>query len=174
MSAAGIEIERKFRLREAPTADVLAGHGAFVQRIEQFYLAGQPDADRLRRIETSSGLTYRRTRKHQIGPFTFQEHEEAIDEADWVAGLERADPERRVIRKTRHVVPNGDQHLEIDVFDEPPGLVVLEVELGHEDEEVALPAWLGDWIEVTGDARYFNAVLARIDAPVPAWGSSPA
>jgi len=53
-------------------------------------------------------------------------------------------------------------------------LVVLEVELGHEDEEVALPAWLGDWIEVTGDARYFNAVLARIDAPVPAWGSSPA
>jgi CYTH domain-containing protein len=67
-------------------------------------------------------------------------------------------------------VPHGDQHLEIDVFEEPRGLVVVEVELGHEDETVTLPAWLGDWTEVTGDARYFNAVLAQLDAVVAAWG----
>jgi CYTH domain-containing protein len=67
------------------------------------------------------------------------------------------------------VVPHGEQHLEIDVFEEPPDLVVLEVELRHEGEAVTLPAWLGDWREVTGDPRYFNAALAHRDAVVPSW-----
>ena len=115
-------------------------------------------------------MSYRRTRKRQIGAFTFEEDEEPIDGAAWVEGLGRADPARRAVRKTRHVVPHGGQNLEIDVFDEPAGLVVVEVELRDADEPVTLPAWLGDWVEVTGDARYFNAALARLDAEVPAWG----
>lgn len=35
-----------------------------------------------------------------------------------------------------------------------------------------LPAWLGEWTEVTGDERYFNAVIARLDAEGPAWGAA--
>lgn len=170
MSPSGIEIERKFRLREAPAADVLAFHGAKARRIEQVYLAGGPDVERIRRTETEEGVSYRRTRKRRIGAYAFEEDEEPIDGAAWAESLRRADPARRAIRKTRHVVPHGDQRLEIDVFDEPPGLVVVEVELRHEDEPVTLPAWLGDWREVTGDARYFNASLARRDSEVPAWG----
>jgi CYTH domain-containing protein len=174
VSPSGIEIERKFRLREAPTEDVLAAHGAVVRRIEQVYLAGGPDVERLRRTETAEGVSYRRTRKRRIGAFAFEEDEEAIDGSAWDEGIGRADPARRAIRKTRHVVPHGDQLLEIDVFDVPPGLVVVEVELRLEGEPVALPVWLGDWVEVTGDDRYFNAELARLDADVPAWGPGPA
>ena len=169
MSPKAIEIERKFRLREAPAADVLAARGAVARRIEQVYLAGSPGVERIRRTEAPEGVSYWRTRKRRIGRYAFEEDEEPIDGAAWVEGLGRADPARRTIRKTRHVVTHGEQELEIDVFDEPRGLVVVEVELRHEDEPVVLPAWLGDWREVTGDARYFNAALARLDAEVPPW-----
>lgn len=190
MSPEGIEIERKFRLRVAPSADVLAAHGAVARQIEQVYLlagdadrAGSADVDatagardpadvadasRVRRTELPDGtLSYRQTTKRRVGAFSFEERESTIDEATWRAELRRADPDSRPIRKTRHVVPHGDQTLELDVFEEPPGLVVLEVELDSEDEPVELPDWLGEWREVTGDERYLNVSLARRDAEVP-------
>jgi CYTH domain-containing protein len=187
MSPRGVEIERKFRLRVAPEADVLAEHGAVAKRIEQVYLRRDPapaapsgpsdaahaaDANhgvgRVRRTELADGsVSYRSNSKRRVGAFAFDEHEEAIGAAEWAAALERADPDRRPVRKTRHVVPHGAQSLEIDVFEEPAGLVVVEVELRSEDEAVELPAWLGEFREVTGDHRYFNASLARRDAEVP-------
>ena len=171
MSPRAIEIERKFRLREAPDAATLAAHGAVAKRIEQVYLVNDVDGGgRVRRIELGGATaTYRRTVKRRIGPFTFDEDEEVIDEAAWTAALGRADPDRRPVRKVRHAVPHGEQELEIDVFEVPAGLVVVEVELDHEDEPVELPAWLGEWREVTGDDCYFNASLARLDAVVPPW-----
>jgi CYTH domain-containing protein len=176
MSPRGVEIERKFRLRAAPDAAVLQAHDAVAKRIEQVYLrldadaAGPdaPEAVRVRRTELPSReVTYRRTSKRRVGAFSFDEVEDVISEADWLAGLEHADPDRRPVRKTRYVAPHGAQTLEIDVFEVPAGLVVLEVELGSEDEAVAPPAWLGEWREVTGDPRYLNAMLARRDAEVP-------
>lgn len=132
MSRQVIEIERKFRLRAAPAPTVLAASDAVALRIQQVYLGSGLDVERIRRIETADGVvTFRLTRKRRIGAYAFEEQEEAIDEAAWLAGLERADPTRRRIRKTRHVVPHHDQYLEIDVFDEPAGLVVVEVELRH-------------------------------------------
>ncbi len=170
MSPHAIEIERKFRLRVAPAPAMLAASDAVALRIRQVYIGNGRNAERLRRVETADGVvTFRLTRKRRIGAYAFEEQEEAIDEAAWLAGLERADPSRRPIHKTRHVVPHGEQQLEIDVFDEPADLVVVEVELQHEDEPVELPAWLGEWAEVTGDERYFNAVIARLDGEVPAW-----
>lgn len=176
MSPRGIEIERKFRLRAAPDDSVLAAHGAIAKRIEQVYLGpGSPDgvvddgtAERVRRTELPDGtVTYRRTTKRRIGPFAFDEAEDEIGEVAWAEALRRADPDRRPVRKTRHVVVNGAQVLEIDVFDEPPDLVVVEVELAAEDEAVVLPDWLGEWREVTDDRRYLNVSLARHDAEVP-------
>jgi adenylate cyclase len=166
-----IEIERKFRLRAAPDAAALAAHGADAQRMEQVYLAdGVDGGGRVRRTVRADGTaTYRRTTKRRIGAYAFDEDEEVIDEAAWAEALRHADPERRPVRKVRYVVPHGGQELEIDVFEVPAGLVVVEVELDHEDEPVALPAWLGEWREVTGDDGYFNASLARLDAEVPPW-----
>ncbi len=88
-----------------------------------------------------------------------------------VGGDGPADPDRRPVRKTRYVVAHGPQTLEVDVFEQPCGLVVVEVELASEDEAVDLPAWLGEWREVTGDERYFNFALARRDAAVPPFDS---
>jgi CYTH domain-containing protein len=186
MSPRGIEIERKFRLRAAPDRAELAAHGAVAKRIEQVYLrngaaqvsaggaagdaVADPDttAERVRRIQLPDGtVSYRRTTKRRVGAFSFDEAEDPITGDQWEAALARADPERRPIRKTRHVVAHGPQTLEIDVFDEPPGLVVVEVELRAEDEAVELPGWLGEWREVTGDPRYLNVSLARRDARVP-------
>jgi CYTH domain-containing protein len=146
------------------------------KRIEQVYLRLDPDATgpdapeaaRVRRTELPNGeVTFRRTTKRRVGAFSFDEVEDVITEAQWQAELARADPDRQPVRKTRFVVANGAQTLEIDVFEIPSGLVVLEVELKSEDEAVALPAWLGEWREVTGDPRYLNVSLARIDAEVP-------
>jgi CYTH domain-containing protein len=176
-----VEIERKFRLRAAPGAAALAAHGAVAKQIEQVYLrldpleAGGPDwpeVERVRRTLLGDGTTtFRRTTKRRVGAFAFDEVEEAITEADWSAATARADPERRPVRKTRFVVANGPQTLEVDVFEQPAGLVVVEVELASEDEPVDLPAWLGEWREVTGDDRYFNVALARRDAVVPPFDS---
>ncbi len=184
MSPRAIEIERKFRLRAAPDAAVLEAHAAVARRIEQVYLRLAPtaagdgngvaaDADptraeRVRRTELADGtVTFRRTTKRRVGAFSFDEREDAISEADWTAALTRADPDRRPVRKTRLVVAHAAQTLEIDVFEVPAGLVVLEVELRSEDEAVDLPSWLGEWREVTGDARYLNVSLARREAEVP-------
>jgi CYTH domain-containing protein len=174
MTQQGIEIERKFRLRAAPSAAVLRTVGAVAKRIDQVYLARLDDdrevAERVRRTATDDGaVTYRHTTKRRVGAFSFDEREEAMDEAAWAEALARADPARRPVRKTRHVVAHGPQVLEIDVFEEPAGLVVVEVELRDEGEAVELPVWLGEWLEVTGDSRYLNASLARRDAEIPPW-----
>ncbi len=175
MSPHGIEIERKFRLRRAPDPATLAAHGALALRIEQVYLRLDPsdraEAVRVRRTELADGtVSFRRTAKRRVGRFSFDEAEDAISEADWAAALARADPDRRPVRKTRFVVAHGAQALEIDVFDQPAGLVVVEVELASEGEPVDLPAWLGEWREVTDDPRYLNVELARRDAGVPPFG----
>jgi CYTH domain-containing protein len=176
MSPRGIEIERKFRLRAAPSAADLAARGAVAKRIQQVYLRldptesgpDAPEAARVRRTELASGeVTYRRTTKRRVGAFSFDEVEDVITPEQWTAELARADPDRRPVRKTRYVVAHGAQSLEIDVFESPPDLVVVEVELASEDEAVELPAWLGEWREVTGDPRYLNVSLALAGAEVP-------
>ncbi|MCJ7709404.1 MAG: hypothetical protein MUQ32_01100, partial [Chloroflexi bacterium] len=96
MGPQAIEIERKFRLRAAPAPTVLAASDAVALRIQQVYLGTGRDAERIRRTETTDGVvTFRFTRKRRIGAYAFEEQEEAIDEAAWLAGLERADPARR-------------------------------------------------------------------------------
>jgi len=65
-----------------------------------------------------------------------------------------------IIDKTRFNVKFGKHIFEVDEFyDENEGLTVAEVELSSEDEEFQKPAWLGK--EVTGDMRYYNAVLMK-------------
>lgn len=65
-----------------------------------------------------------------------------------------------VIDKTRCLVDAGAHTYEVDVFHgENDGLVVAEIELGSEDEDFEKPEWLGE--EVTGDLRYYNAMLVK-------------
>jgi CYTH domain-containing protein len=73
-----------------------------------------------------------------------------------------------VIEKVRHYVPHGTHVWEVDVFcGDNEGLQIAEIELASEQEAFDKPSWAGE--EVTGDARYYNAMLARV--PYNRWNS---
>ncbi len=65
-----------------------------------------------------------------------------------------------LIEKTRHYVLSGEHTWEIDEFSgDNQGLIVAEIELGHENEEFESHDWLGD--EVSEDKRYYNSMLIK-------------
>jgi CYTH domain-containing protein len=73
-----------------------------------------------------------------------------------------------IISKIRYIVPFQNHVFEVDVFKKKnKGLVVAEIELTNEDQVFEKPDWLGK--EVTGDKRYYNAVLQK--NPFKKWKS---
>lgn len=74
--------------------------------------------------------------------------------------------EQPLIEKTRYKIPLGGLVWEVDEFHGVnEGLTVAECELESEDQDIDMPAWVGE--EVTGDPRYFNSNL--ITHPYSAW-----
>ena len=147
-----IEIERKF-LVTGPFRD----QATRAVRIVQGYLSSVPErAVRVRIAGDRAFLTVKGSGSAS-GVSRF-EWETEIPVADAEAMLGLCEP--GVIDKVRHDVPVGRHTFEVDEFaGENEGLVVAELELSDEDETYERPAWLG--AEVTGDARYYNASLAR-------------
>ena len=75
---------------------------------------------------------------------------------------------RPLIEKTRYRIKHEGLVWEVDEFaGENAGLVIAEVELEREDQEVSLPAWVGN--EVSMDDRYANSHLA--EHPYSTWGA---
>ena len=150
-----MEVERKFLVGEPPD---LAGTDA--DEIEQGYLAiGAEGEVRVRRKGEKLVLTAKRG--------AGMSREEAEVELDREA-FEALWPltEGRRLHKRRHVIPQGDLKIELDVYEgELEGLLVAEVEFPSEDDagRFAPPDWIGD--EVTGDERYLNETLATRGAP---------
>jgi adenylate cyclase len=63
-----------------------------------------------------------------------------------------------LIEKIRYYVPAATHLFEVDEFKGVnEGLVIAELELGHEEEEFEKPEWLGE--EVTGKKKYYNSNL---------------
>ena len=72
-----------------------------------------------------------------------------------------------LVEKTRYRVPVGAHVWEVDEFHrDNAGLVLAEIELGHEAEAFEWPEWLGE--EVSDDPRYYSGRLAR--EPFSGWG----
>lgn len=70
------------------------------------------------------------------------------------------------IEKKRYTIPYRGFTWEIDeFFSLNQGLIVAEIELDREDQPFERPDWIGD--EVTGDARYYNAMLCI--SPFSSW-----
>lgn len=66
---------------------------------------------------------------------------------------------KRIIRKTRYIVPFGSHIWEVDAFEDSlKGLVLAEIELEDRDAVFAVPDFIGE--EVSDDPRYFNSSLA--------------
>ena len=162
-NANGLEIERKWLLASAPSSEWLRAHGAVAKRIEQVYLRsdGEPGGRRVRRTETDAGVEHVETRKRARSGFTREEVERSIGPAEYAAALVDAEPSRQPVRKTRWVFPYAGHRLELDVFEIPAGVVLLEIELTSEDEAVELPPDLPVVREVTDDRAYLNWNLAR-------------
>jgi len=145
------EIERKFLV----TADAWKTFPPGT-RYRQGYLSSQPE--RTVRVR-SDGRAGRLTVKGITRGASRDEFEYEIPLEDATYLLDHL-CERPLIEKVRHRVAFGGKTWEVDVFEgENAGLVVAEVELEEEGEKLDLPPWVS--LEVTDDARYFNANLAR-------------
>jgi adenylate cyclase len=150
-----MEVERKFLVAEPPDlADTEANE------IEQGYLAIGADGEvRLRRKGEKLVLTAKR------GSGISREEAEIELDRESFEGLWPLTEGRR-LHKRRHLIPNGDLTIELDVYEgELEGLVVAEVEFPSEDEARGFepPEWIGR--EVTGDERYLNETLASQGLP---------
>jgi adenylate cyclase len=148
----GKEIERKFLVKEdfKPFASKQT-------RITQGYLSSVPERTVRVRIKGDKGFITIKGIGSASGASRY-EWEKEIPVAEVEELLKICEP--GVIDKTRYLVKAGDHTFEVDEFyGENQGLTVAEVELGSEDEAFEKPAWLGD--EVTGDVKYFNAMLMK-------------
>jgi len=176
MSGNGLEIERKYLLAGVPSEAALSALGARPVRIEQVYLRAEDDwVRRVRRIDGSGTVRHVLTRKRELSGIVRQELETDLTAEEYGRLLADADPARRAIRKTRHVIPYGNWTLELDVFSEPPGLALLEVELDDETEVPELPPSIAALLvrEVSTEGAYLNYNLALRPAPGPARPARP-
>jgi CHAD domain-containing protein/CYTH domain-containing protein len=154
-AAPGLEVERKYLLRELPPA---ANQGASLE-IQQGYLPGTRLIERLREVRNDGQLAWFRTVKSGAGLSRVELEEETtrdVFESVWplTAG--------RRVRKRRWRVPAGDLTWEIDEFLDRD-LVLAEVELPTADTRVDLPDWLAPYVvrDVTLEPEFTNARLAR-------------
>ncbi|MHB1312632.1 MAG: CYTH domain-containing protein [Gemmatimonadaceae bacterium] len=152
------EIERKFLVTGpfAPEAHRRT-------RVVQGYLSSVPERTVRVRITGEQAFLTIKGIGNASGTTRFEwERELPVAEAEQL--LQLCEP--GLIDKTRHLVRVGEHIFEVDEFHGAnEGLVVAEVELGGEDESFMRPDWLGR--EVTGEARYYNAALAKL--PFTRW-----
>jgi adenylate cyclase len=152
----GTEIERKFLVRDRPTATEL-GRG---EHLRQGYLAEDNGVELRIRISADAAVL---TVKAGAG-MSRTEVEVAID-ADEAEALWHHTEGRR-LEKTRHLVSLGALTAELDVYDGAlDGLLTVEVEFGSAAaaHEFRAPPWFGR--ELTGRSEWSNASLARHGLP---------
>lgn len=127
------------------------------KRITQGYLSSVPERSVRVRIKGDQGFITIKGATNRSGVSRF-EWEKEIPVAEATALLQLCEP--GVIDKTRYLVKAGKHTFEVDQFyGENEGLVIAEIELSNELEPFEKPSWLGQ--EVTGDARYYNAMLIK-------------
>ena len=152
------EIERKFLV----ASDGWRAGADKGRSFRQAYLAG---TDRVAiRVRITDGEEAVLTIKSAKSGLTRGEFEYPLPLADAEALTELR--QGSVLRKTRFRSPHAGRTWEVDVYSgENAGLVVAEIELGSEEDTIALPTWVGR--EVTGDPRFYAARLAQY--PFRSW-----
>ncbi|MCD8386735.1 MAG: CYTH domain-containing protein [Bacteroidales bacterium] len=146
-----LEIERKFLVPDEsfkPLA-VKATH------IRQGYLSTNPDATvRIRITDDEAWITVK-SKNH------------GATRGEWEYAIPVGDAEEMLrlcssgLEKTRYIVPWEGHTWEIDEFaGKLQGLTVAEIELKQENENFAIPPFVGE--EVTGNPYYYNSNLSKI------------
>lgn len=154
-----LEIERKFLLSSVPAIPL----PTTAIRVHQTYLVGQENSRRVRRWQyagsSSSDTLFFYTEKTGTGAQRI-EHEKRITVSQYLDLVEQRIPGSFDIVKTRHCFSWNNQYFELDIFESPVSLVVLEIELTEESDVVILPPFIQDALDVTDDPRYTNASIA--------------
>ncbi len=146
-----LEIERKYLLKTMDWKDEIIQS---ISNIKQAYLF--EDHDKSVRIRVRSDEAFL-TIKMGRG-LTRNEYEYSISVMDAEEMIAKA--ELRCLEKIRYVVNHKNNLWEIDVFQgKYDGLVLAEIELARPDEQVDLPAWIGE--EVTDNPAYLNVELFK-------------
>ena len=145
-----LEIERKFLA--APSVLPLCRVGTPL--VQGYLYTDAYNTIRVRRAGQQMLLAWK-------GPKNGSVREEVEIEVSRSVGeglLASVPPDIRV-EKIRYRVEHAGVVWDVDVFGgSNTGLILAEIELTHEDQEVALPPWIE--CEVTADARYRNSRLA--------------
>ena len=146
-----VEIERKFLVKGDSWRNPASG--LFYR---QGYISLSPERIvRVRTIGNKGFLTIKGVTKG----FSRAEYEYEIPLHDANEMLDQL-CERPLIEKNRYKIEYKGLVWEVDDFlGDNQGLILAEVELIDENQEVALPGWIGK--EVTGDPRYYNASLVK-------------
>tara|TARA_R110002020_G_scaffold5989_10_gene24945 strand:- start:157 stop:651 length:495 start_codon:yes stop_codon:yes gene_type:complete len=148
------EIERKFLVEGDGWRDEVASSSDFIQA----YVVTMDDRSLRVRLMDEERATL--TLKIGTDMISRDEFEYAIPVADAREMIAAA--VGIVLEKTRYNVDHEGFTWEIDVYHGTyAGLVVAEVEMEDEEQDPALPAWVGE--EVTGDRRYSNQMMAATD-----------
>lgn len=160
------ETERKFLIAYPDKEALLRLDGATESEIVQTYLV-HPEglSERVRQRTYADRTEYYHTVKRFLTAMTNEERERTVTREEYETLLERRDPARTPVEKTRVCVPHGDRLLEIDIYPFWKKQAVLEVELESEDTPLTLPPYITVLREVTGEKAYKNRALAlRIPA----------
>ena len=94
------EIERKYLIRR-PAAAWLAAEAEGTEITQTYLLSAPGVTERVRRRGRDGVFTYTHTTKTKLSDLRRIEDEEEISEAEYRRLLERADPARTIIDKTR-------------------------------------------------------------------------
>ena len=145
------EIERKFLVDHAVWHQLPKPEGTLYR---QGYLSS--DARKTIRVRVSAEDAYLTVKGESMG-ISRTEIECAIPRETAVELLSTFTDAQ--VEQVRYVIPVAEHHWEVDVFGGAnAGLIVAEIELGHEDEAFEKPDWVAE--EVSDDARYYNANLS--------------
>jgi len=157
-----IEIEHKFLLGSMP--DLSSIEGIQSSRIEQIYLESPlTQQTRIRkRVASDQSVMYYRTVKAMTATSnTRLEREDAIRWTEYLTLAKQQEAATKIIKKTRYCFVYKSQYFELDVFQNPSGLILLERELTEENEHIDLPEFLDVVRDVTDEPEFSNYHLSR-------------
>lgn len=157
-TAVNLEIERRF-LVTMPSMDEL-DYTSASEIIQTYLLSEDGSTERVRKRSFGDCHTYTHTKKRRINHIVREEVESEINSGQYELLLERTDPQRNAIIKTRYCINYMGKVFELDLFPFWTDRAIVEIELCREDEEFVMPPQITVIREITGDKRYTNASLA--------------
>ncbi len=157
------EIERKF-LIEYPDINWLENNPNCkrIEIIQTYLKSGADEEVRVRQRGVEGNYIYFKTVKKKVTDIKRIEIEDRLSQSEYLALLMDADTEKRQIRKTRYCLSYGGFYFEIDVYPFWQDKAIAEIELSDPNTEIVFPKQIKVIKEVTDDAEYKNASLAKI------------